>query len=180
MPADVTKAPRDLESIIRDVTGPVEAILGMIDVAEEEIARAKQEYPSKADLIDSAFTLFRPTDVLQGKCERVYRAHARELAVRIARGRDTRPGTAAEVLCGLLGAATIAPLNAEGGALAERLFGIVMRQELGGEGFRPVWKGQVEEAFAEAQRKTRQRLANQEIASRHEEKACRLKRTAVR
>lgn len=146
-----------LDDIVRELTGGhFDAIMRMLAITEEEIARAKRKYPDKADKVDLAFMLCKPTEVLKGKCDQVYKSHVRELIVRAMRGKDTRPGTAAEVLCGMLGAATLAPLNAEGAALVERLFRIVMRQELDGEHFRPVWKGQVEDAFAEAQRKTAQ------------------------
>ena len=55
-----------------------------------------------------------------------------------------------------LGAATIVPLNAEGAALVERLFWIVMRKKIDGLPVREAWPGQIKEAFVEAQRKTKQ------------------------
>lgn len=152
-----TEPVRDLEDVIQELAGPViGSIMRMLVIVEEEIGRAKRKYPAKAHQIDLAFILCKPTDVLQGKCDQVYRSHVRELIIRTMRGKDTRPGTAAECLCGMMGAATIHPLNAEGAALVEKLFQIVMRQELEGGKFRPVWEGQVEEAFAVAQRTTRQ------------------------
>jgi len=157
MPEARTEPDRGLEDIVQELAGPViGSILRMLEITEEEIGRAKRKYPSKAHKIDLAFILCKPTEVLKGKCDQVYRAHVRELIVRAMRGADARPGTAAEVLCGMLGAATVSPLNAEGAALVERLFQIVMRQELEGAKFRPVWEGQVEEAFAWAQRKMAQ------------------------
>lgn len=157
MTEGLAKAPVSLEDVVRDVTdGFFGAVMKLLDVAEQEIAIGKKRFPRHAKSIDSNFMAYRPTEVLQGKTERVYRSHVRELITRVVRRNDLRPGTAAEILCGMLGAATIAPLNSEGAALTERLFQIVMRQEIGGERFRPTWKGQVEEAYAFAKKKTRQ------------------------
>lgn len=144
---------QELLRIVGEV-GAVDALRRM-EIAEDEIARAKRRDPHRRKRYHSAFLLLRPTEFFKGKADRVYRAHVRELLARVALGSDTRPGTAAEVLCGMLGAATVAPLNAQSAALTERLFQIVMRQEVEGEPAREVWEGQVEEDFRAAKRKTR-------------------------
>lgn len=128
--------------------GWIKSAFDCMEMAEEEIARAQKRFPDKKQEIWESFMLLSPTEVLEGKTDRVYRAHARELLERVGRGQDTRKGTAAELLCAMLAAATAAPLNAQGAALTERLFTIVMGRKLDEEGaFRPVWKGQVEEAY---------------------------------
>lgn len=128
-------------------------VFSLMSVAEEEISEAKERHPQKSDLIHNAFLILQPTDPIQGKAECVYRSHVRELLERIAKGKDTRPGTIAEVLCMLLDTATKTPLNQEGQTLTERLFKIVFKHSV--DGSKPVeqWPGQIEEALSAAQRK---------------------------
>lgn len=98
------------------------------------------------------FLLLRPTDVLRYTSKRVITAHMMELGLRFKRGKDTRPATAAEVLAGMLGAATIAPLNSTALALCEKLSKIVMDYQLEGIG-RESYPGELKEIHQSAKRK---------------------------
>ena len=60
---------------------------------------------------DGAFSKIQPTEALRGKATWLYRRHCDEIIQRVRDGEDTRPGTLAEVLAGLMEAATKAPLN---------------------------------------------------------------------
>ncbi len=105
---------------------------------------------------DGLFALLQPTGVLKYLTERVIKAHMVEIALRFQKEEDTRPGTAAEVLAGMLGASTIAPLNSTALALCERLSKVVMKYEPGSPIGRESYKGQMKECFTEAQRKLTQ------------------------
>lgn len=67
------------------------------------------------------FMLLQPTEVFRSKQAVILRPHYLELCERYKRGEDTRPGTKAEVLAGLLGASLIAPLNNTANALINQL-----------------------------------------------------------
>jgi len=67
-------------------------------LAEDEITAAKKRYPDKADAIHGAFRYLRPSELLRGKADDVFRAHCRELLARVAGEKDLRPGTAAELV----------------------------------------------------------------------------------
>lgn len=114
---------------VRDVLGaPLSRLLrGVFDcmgIAEEEIADAKRqaEDAETRDLIEDAFRYLSPTDALRGKNSDLYRAHARELIVRVSSRQDLRPGTEAEALAVLCESSLIAPLNPVATLLYARLF----------------------------------------------------------
>lgn len=91
------------------------AIFDRIGWAEDEIAQAVTRHPEQADAIYHSFSLLSGGDAAERmSVEAVYRAHAREILERVARGQDTRPGTAVEVVIGLLAAAERAPLSQRG------------------------------------------------------------------
>lgn len=104
-----------------------------------------------------AFKVLCPSPVLSGLSLTLYEAHVTELVGRIRRREDTRPGTRAEVLAGLLAAATIAPLDATGCALAESIFVDVFKGKgpsvLEAERPREMYPGAMEERLADARRK---------------------------
>ena len=83
-------------------------IFRYIELAEEVIAEQKRLY----DFDDSkVFRLAAPDDNLREATELVYRAHVRELCIRVAHGTDTRVATDAEVVWALYNMALHAPLN---------------------------------------------------------------------
>jgi hypothetical protein len=91
--------PSDLPDVLRALVSDVEQVLqelaGPLRWAEEEIAAATARHPAAAGAVDAGFGLLAPTHPLF-RSEDLYRAHCAELLDRIARGGDTRPGTAAE------------------------------------------------------------------------------------
>lgn len=77
----------------------IDRVFSDIEVAEEEIRRGQDMYPSEAKLIDSCFKLLlRPQAITN---DDLYRAHVRELVERVANGGDTRKATRAEILAEL-------------------------------------------------------------------------------
>jgi len=70
----------------------------VVDLAEDEIARAIRRHPDDGDALCHSFGLIRPRDIGPGMgSEFIYRSHAAELLDRVAAGADTRPATAAEL-----------------------------------------------------------------------------------
>lgn len=101
------------------------AIFDRIGWAEDEITQAITRYPDHADRIYHSFALLSGSEAAERMgVEAVYRAHAREIIERVVRGEDTRPGTAVEVVIGLLAAAERAPLSHEGFGLCARLWAV--------------------------------------------------------
>ncbi|WP_331722977.1 hypothetical protein [Nocardia sp. NBC_00511] len=84
------------------------------DWGEDEIAAAQQRHPDHADELYHSFHLL-PTSHRFLQSETLYRAHCRELLERVAAGRDTRPGTAAEVLITCHLASVAEPVNTAAG-----------------------------------------------------------------
>ncbi|MFJ4649672.1 hypothetical protein ACIP5Y_00195 [Nocardia sp. NPDC088792] len=88
---------------------------------EEEIAAAQQRHPDQADVLFHAYYLPQLTNA-RLCCEPLLRAHCRELLERVAAGRDTRPGTAVEVLLLTHRASRTAPLTGAGVGLFLRMW----------------------------------------------------------
>jgi hypothetical protein len=76
------------------------ATFSCMEIAEEEIARAKLDHPDKRDLLHQTFRLLCPSEGMGALDPAVYRDHAREIVARVAVGEDTRLGTRAEALVG--------------------------------------------------------------------------------
>lgn len=133
--------------------GDLVSLFEQMAVAEEEIEQAKARWPEHSERLHACFTLLQPSALLRGKDLDVYRHHCRELLERVARGADTRPGTIAEVLCGLMGAATRAPLTTDAGGFAEVLFQQVMPGRLAAGHVAEQWAGQHAEILHEARHK---------------------------
>ena len=64
-------------------------------IAEEEIKSAKQRYPQKAQELHDSFRLLCPPASFTKYAPDLYRAHAKELLQRIARGSDIALATRA-------------------------------------------------------------------------------------
>jgi hypothetical protein len=93
-----------------------------MDLAEEEIALAKSDYPVFEAQIHDAFRYLCPTEPLRGLSDAVYRQHCREIIQRIVNGEDIRPGTAAECLGALAAASLEVPPTRAAGLLYWELF----------------------------------------------------------
>jgi hypothetical protein len=79
-------------------TSSINRTFHLIDLCEEVIAEQKEKYPDKADLVDKAFGLSRPSDIFNSSiADNLYKAHVRELCERLALEGDTRFPTCAEV-----------------------------------------------------------------------------------
>jgi len=126
--------------------------------ADDEIRQAQQRHPEAADLLQHALPLLgRPGGMPD--TEFVCRGHARELLERVAKGEDTRPGTAAEVVLACSQASLAAPLNTEGTGLYMKMWGEAFPDH-------PAYEGQAEHdawyvrqyGVAEMEHQTRRRL----------------------
>jgi len=119
---DITKTETAAE-ILAGFEQTFGVIFDRMSWAEDEIRKAQQRHPELADKIYHSFSLLSGDEAAtRMTVEAVYRAHAREILERIAAGEDTRPGTAVEVVIGLLAAAERAPLSHEGFGLCARLW----------------------------------------------------------
>lgn len=97
-------------------------ILGLTEVAEDEIGRAQRRHRAQADTLWHAFTLLTPTGDMSALAPFVYESHARELLARVVAGQDTRPGTAAEVCLACRTASAVAPLTDTAAGLYGRMW----------------------------------------------------------
>lgn len=105
-----------LSTILQESTDLIGTTLEQIEWAESEIAAAITRHPAQGDLLHHGFGLLVPTHRLMAT-EFVSRSHYRELLDRLATGKDTRPGTAAEICCALSEASLAAPLNSTAAGL---------------------------------------------------------------
>lgn len=128
-----TESLSKLMSTLTDAIGPT---FEAMEWAEDEIQRAARRHPEAADRLWHSFSLLTPRDGMG--VEFVYRSHARELLDRVARGEDTRPGTAAEVCLVCKDASLVAPLTTGG-------VGLYMRMWLQAFPDRPVHDGQADD-----------------------------------
>lgn len=112
-----------LEEIIAGTRlGTVGRVLNLVEVAEEEIARASAATPEKTKELRAAFQEHLFPGELANFSEDVYRSHAREILGRVARGEDVSPGTDAECLVALSLASLKAPLASGHLAAMESVF----------------------------------------------------------
>lgn len=87
----------ELDQLVNEIWAEVEAGLALAEWADDEIGHAVKDHPEAENDLFHSFKLMRPTLTADAwKTEFVFRSHCRELLDRIARGEDTRPGTAAE------------------------------------------------------------------------------------
>lgn len=91
-----------------------------MDIAEDEIAAGKLRYPLQADLINDSFRYLVPTECVH--TDTLFRAHAREIVDRVAKGDDVRPGTTAEVIGAISKLTVVAPPSRELTLLYMKLF----------------------------------------------------------
>jgi hypothetical protein len=155
-----------LVDLLREFLGGEGVMSGILqafermEIAEEEISRAKEIHPERSEEIHASFLLLQPSPILSGYPDEVYRAHCREILGRRASDPpgDPRWGTAAEVLAGLMEALMRAPLNEDGAALTWRMFKEVMPEVARGiepPGFRESWPGALDELETQARRQIR-------------------------
>jgi hypothetical protein len=113
--------------------GPLTSILDgafrKMEIAEEEIAKAKRRSPEHAERLHRAFLLLCPSEALASAAERLYRLHCRELLARVAAGDDTRTATNAELASVLSVLSLAAPLDRSATLLYWRIFGALLPKE---------------------------------------------------
>lgn len=73
--------PKDAQNIVANA-------FKHMKIAEEEIEAAKLRYPAKAAQLHNSFKLLCPPETFTSFTSELYRAHAKELLQRIARGKD--------------------------------------------------------------------------------------------
>lgn len=110
-----------LTELLDATTDALAPVFNQMEWGEDEIRKAQQRHPHAADALHHSFALIRPTNDRMNT-EFVYRGHCRELLNRVARGEDTRPGTAAEVVIAMCEAAKAAPLIETGYGLIFRMW----------------------------------------------------------
>lgn len=110
-----------LSAILQESTDLIGATLEQMEWAESEIVAAIARHPAQSDLLYHGFGLLVPTHDFMAT-EFVSRSHYRELLDRLAAGQDTRPGTAAEVVCACAEASLVAPLSSTAAGLYFRMW----------------------------------------------------------
>lgn len=100
----------------------VSATFRRMEIAEKEIADGCRRHPSRADAIFESFKHLVPPPLLRDLGDELYRLHCQELIERVGKGRDLRPGTAAEVVAALSGLSQMAPPTREQTLLYMKLF----------------------------------------------------------
>ncbi|NYH77174.1 hypothetical protein FHR84_000488 [Actinopolyspora biskrensis] len=110
-----------LTEILRVTFQACAPVFEQMSWSEDEIRTAQQRHPHAADTLHHSFTLLRPTSERMNT-EFVYRGHCRELLDRVATGKDTRPGTAAEIVIALCGVAMATPINTAAEGLVFRMW----------------------------------------------------------
>lgn len=103
---------RMFHDILASTTREITPDLDRMSWAEEEIAVARRQHPEAADTLWHAFKLLKP--IRAQMAEHVFRSHCRELLLRVVRGQDTRPPTAAEICCIFSDISKVVPFNAMG------------------------------------------------------------------
>ncbi|MFX0581000.1 hypothetical protein [Nocardia nepalensis] len=114
-------SPADI--VFKQFTEDLMPLFTPIEWAEDEIARAQARHRRKRNALYHSFMLLTPTHARMRQ-EFVYRSHCRELLERVAQGRCTKQGTAAEVAVALLEASLTAPLNTSAFGLYARVWAL--------------------------------------------------------
>jgi hypothetical protein len=100
-------------------------LFAMMEIAEDEIAKAKRRHPKYADAIHNAFQYMCPQNIAGwgGAINTdLYRHHCRQICDRIATGEDINLATDAELLLAMKDVSLAAPINNEGKYIYFKLF----------------------------------------------------------
>jgi hypothetical protein len=119
--ATAARPSQDLHEIVQSVRGALAEDFDRLEWAEDEVAAAQRRHPPDADLLFHCFSLLEAR-FTQMRTDFVFRSHCRELLERVARGEDTRPGTAAEACCVMGNTSLHAPLRSSAAGLYMRMW----------------------------------------------------------
>lgn len=143
-----------LEEIIAGTRlGTVGRVLGLVEVAEEEINAAVASHPEKTNELRAAFQEYLFPGELANFSADVYRSHAKEILGRVARGEDVTPGTDAECLVALSLASLKAPLASGHLAAMESVFAKVYPDHKSENIGREAFAGETAEILGELRKK---------------------------
>lgn len=126
-----------------------------MEIAEQEINKAKGRWPRKKDALHKSFRLLMPGP-LSGVREEVYRHHCQEILERVVKDEDTTLATKAEMMVAISEFTLKIPINSTMAALYERLFlEVIPRAKLEGEPTREPYKGAAEEMLQQMRKRGR-------------------------
>lgn len=116
------KAGPDPVTAVHDLLGlgDMTDAVGRVTIAETAITDAISRYPHAADRLFHSFPLLVSTHELMDRNDHLYAGHCHELVERVAAGRDTRPGTAAEICIAMTHISMVAPLTTSAAGLFMR------------------------------------------------------------
>ncbi|MCM3883156.1 hypothetical protein [Frankia sp. R82] len=110
-----------IDQLIANHTELATIALSALDWAESEIEQAVARHPHKRDQLFHSYLIMAPSAILF-PVEFVYRGHFREILERVAAGKETRSGTAAEACCLLADVSKKTPFPSYGYGLYFRLW----------------------------------------------------------
>ncbi len=122
-----------LEDLVKRYEGDdlsLSKTFAFLQYSEEEIEKAQQRYPDKADEIWDSFLILAPVlPQMHNYSPDLYRHHCAELLDRVAAGEDIDEPTTAEILVTLCETSLMTPLRHDAAVLYARLFKQVFGSE---------------------------------------------------
>ncbi|MFE3105300.1 hypothetical protein [Nocardia tengchongensis] len=132
-PVDAVTIGQTIEEIVAEIHDSFGNAFEQMRWGEEEIAAAQARHPARADELWHSFILLSPIHKLMSH-ELVYRAYCREILDRVATGKDTRRGTAIEVLLVMKETSLVAPLSTAAAGLYFRMWQAANMPDIDPEG----------------------------------------------
>ena len=146
----LTHLPKDAQRVVANA-------FKHMKIAEGEIAAAKHRYPNMVEQLHNSFKLLCPPETFAKYTGELYRAHAKELLQRIARGKDLSLATRAELCIALSEASLLTPFRNDLYCFYSQCFRVVFPKKYGevfrGWPSRPSFKGALKELKQKLQRK---------------------------
>lgn len=147
--------------LLGELAPTVRTVFQHMEIAEEEIQKAQEIYPHKADEIWNSFKYLRPSPILEPHTPHLYRAHVRELITRIAqadgdlRKNDLEAATDAELCCLFCVVSQAFPLQSDAVVAYQRVFKRVFPDLtcLGEFAKSEIYPGRTDEIIAQLRRK---------------------------
>ncbi len=152
-------------NLLGELAPTVRTVFERMEIAEEEILKAQESYPHKADEIWNSFKYLRPSPILEPNTSHLYRAHVKEIVTRIAqangdlRKKDLEAATDAELCCMFCAVSQALPLQLDAVAAYQQVFKRVFPDVSFLDEFAnsESYPGRAEEIIAELRRKYRQK-----------------------